>query len=1341
MNNRLHPTKENRLAWLLPLTAGLLLSASPGFAQDDEEKEDVFELSPFVVDASDDMGYYASQSLAGGRLSTDIINTGSSIEVVTQDFMDDIGANDIQELLQYTNNTEIGGVLGNFVGGEVSVDQGDVNVTQSQRNPDANSRIRGLTRPDQTRDFYKTDIPFDQYNTERVDINRGSNSFLFGLGSPAGLINNQLAKAHFNDRSKIRFRLGSGGTRPSYRGEFDFNRSIIKDRLALRVAGMMNRQQYRQRPTYRNDDRIYAAMTIHPFEHKRTTIRAHFETGDQYMNNASTVLPGENLSTWIQHRIPIDVDSNIRYYRQQYGYAAGDYNSNPDRFPEMISGELVGGYWPVAELNDHPTNPRVTRDEQGDLNFLRPGIKEIGNFGAIGFGMVFDNMNDGDLGPDWSFQNQYRGLADVAVRGATRWRPIRKKIDGKNKTVGWYRQQRTAGDAWWSPDGNSNGNPSMVRYTNMRNARDKGVGWFRQGLTDLDMFDFSKYQLSWDNDFVDVDFYNYNFAIEQLLLDGKAGFEIAFDFQNHVRDTWTGLTAGAAEISIDINRTMPLPTLDANGDIIYPTQNERNEEGTGRAKVVNGGRANPNFGRPFVISKTGRGYNRNDRQTIRATAFYKLDFDEYSESRPWMKWLGAHTFSLLGDSNTDEYDYLGTQLRSFADDWDLGAHLHDNSARKSTTSARNTYRLVYIGPPVQSYLGDSVWDPNTPLSMSDLRIEPARYNLLTPEGWGQEATYWSKGSFTDPNTGLKVHVDDALPNQVGLRMLIDGDESWETGTFRPRWVPQEGVQRRHTEVKSWAINSQSFFLNRHLVFNVGYREDYIDSWLNKAVDKYGEDLIPDISDENFRWEDGEFSEVVKGPSGNGTFGYGAVLHWPKGIIKLPQGTDISFHYNFSENFVPDASRLGLEADGPNSVVLNRLPAAVGESSDYGVTLQLFDRKLIVRLNWYESLLIGRDSTLNNVYNQQLSKMFTFYGKVNAMRVRLDSDDGTVSGNFDGHIRQEELDSVRGPQLDELGEPIPDPDMPYVLDEFGEIVYDPDTGDPEINPLLETDDMVIDEHWPTWREAVAASDDLRAILEKGYWQIKLDRNRLTLFEDGGLDNEWLNGLTDLEDVKSTGFEASITWNPTRNWRMRINVAQQETVRSNIAPRITRLVEEEWLPWVKDWGWLDWSAPEGGYSGQTIQENVNENLLKYYTVKSLDGFPSDEVREWRVNLVTNYSFREGMLKGWQVGGSMRYQSAAAIGYPLVWKEIVPGIPVLVGDVTNPYKGEEQVSFDFQFGYSKKIWNNVNWQIQVNLRNLQNLDSDKLSPVTAQPDGSYAKVRWDPPFTWQITSTFRW
>ncbi|MBT3449721.1 MAG: TonB-dependent receptor, partial [Bacteroidetes Order II. Incertae sedis bacterium] len=139
------------------------------FAQDDDEEE-VFELSPFTIDASTDSGYYASQTMAGGRLSSSLKDTGAAVQVITKEFMEDLGATGIEELLQYTTSSEVAGILGNISGSEEG-GMGETNVGGARRDPDSATRVRGLTAPSRTRNFFVTDIPFDSYNTERIDIN------------------------------------------------------------------------------------------------------------------------------------------------------------------------------------------------------------------------------------------------------------------------------------------------------------------------------------------------------------------------------------------------------------------------------------------------------------------------------------------------------------------------------------------------------------------------------------------------------------------------------------------------------------------------------------------------------------------------------------------------------------------------------------------------------------------------------------------------------------------------------------------------------------------------------------------------------------------------------------------------------------------------------------------------------------------------------------------------------------------------------------------------------------------------------------------------------------------
>jgi hypothetical protein len=56
----------------------------------------------------------------------------------------------------------------------------------------------------------------------------------------------------------------------------------------------------------------------------------------------------------------------------------------------------------------------------------------------------------------------------------------------------------------------------------------------------------------------------------------------------------------------------------------------------------------------------------------------------------------------------------------------------------------------------------------------------------------------------------------------------------------------------------------------------------------------------------------------------------------------------------------------------------------------------------------------------------------------------------------------------------------------------------------------------------------------------------------------------------------------------------------------------------------------------------------------------------------------------------------------------------------------------------GYRRKIWRNIDWHIQLNVRNIG--VGDELVPITTQPDGSPATYRIRAPQTWQVTSTFR-
>src|SRR5205814_8770800 len=143
-------------------------------------------------------------------------------------------ATDSLSLLQYTTNAEVGGTQGTYagLGNGTSVDE-----SGNLRAPTGAQRVRGLAAADNARDFYITDIPWDSYIVDRVDIQRGPNSILFGLGSPAGMINATTRSAEFRNTGVVSGRMGSYGT---IRGSIDINEQIIPRTLAVRFDALRN---------------------------------------------------------------------------------------------------------------------------------------------------------------------------------------------------------------------------------------------------------------------------------------------------------------------------------------------------------------------------------------------------------------------------------------------------------------------------------------------------------------------------------------------------------------------------------------------------------------------------------------------------------------------------------------------------------------------------------------------------------------------------------------------------------------------------------------------------------------------------------------------------------------------------------------------------------------------------------------------------------------------------------------------------------------------------------------------------------------------------------------------
>lgn len=252
--------------------------------------EEVLQLSPFMVGSERDSGYVATSSLAGTRIRTDLRDLANPISVVTREFMQDVGATDPVDLLIYTGNTEAGGSGGNYSGASVGSPAIFTDVT---RNPQNNNRVRGLARADLTRNYFPSAIVFDSYNTARVEINRGPNATLFGLGSPGGIINSQLIQPSLRNAAKAELSMDDRG---STRGTLDVDRVLMPGRLAVRVAGLEEREQFRQKFAYERDRRVFASVHVAPF--KNGVLRASYEKAAIDANRPRADAPRDNLTRW-----------------------------------------------------------------------------------------------------------------------------------------------------------------------------------------------------------------------------------------------------------------------------------------------------------------------------------------------------------------------------------------------------------------------------------------------------------------------------------------------------------------------------------------------------------------------------------------------------------------------------------------------------------------------------------------------------------------------------------------------------------------------------------------------------------------------------------------------------------------------------------------------------------------------------------------------------------------------------------------------------------------------------------------------------------------------------------
>lgn len=505
----------------VPLFAGIVvlpLAAQTAPERPKTEKDDPVVLSPFTVQTTTDVGYQASSSLAGIGLNTKLTDIGSTVSVITSQFLSDTGSNNLRDLLIYQTSAESTGFGGNLSGSDPA--PGGAPGEPSLSNSNSGNRIRGLAAADNARNYFKSIIPMDGYNTERVEINRGANALLFGVGSPAGIINSSTTAALLNkNNAKVELTLGSYDSR---RGVFSFNVAPAQGELAFAAAAMKDETKYQQKFAFSDSERQYFAFAFDPKGLRNrgiftsTTLRASFERGEIRSNRPRALTPGDRFSSWFEDTLPQNLKDIGARPKVVYD-PTGLNNGSQTSFNSFTSANRQATIGVIDNVNRAPVfffqnvNAATPRDNAPNNPLV------VGGRTLVGRPMVLDN---------------YRFPAETRViNGVVTDIPARTGI----AVAAYSRELSRVRSDFGLRDGQFYTSDQMSDRSTFDFFNNTLIGPNSEGISNLSAIDVS---------------------LQQLLFKGKGGVEFSYNRQNWDESLQSLLPAATPYISMDVNTRM-----------------------------------------------------------------------------------------------------------------------------------------------------------------------------------------------------------------------------------------------------------------------------------------------------------------------------------------------------------------------------------------------------------------------------------------------------------------------------------------------------------------------------------------------------------------------------------------------------------------------------------------------------------------------------------------------------------------------------------------------------------------------------------------------------------------
>jgi hypothetical protein len=248
-------------------------------------------LSPFEV-KSEATGYFQSNTMSGTRLNSKIEDLGQSITVMTKEQMNDFAMLNINDVFDYMASTEGTSTYSDFV-----VDRTGAVTDNVTFDPNNANRVRGLGNANVAFNNIATTgrVPVDKLWLDSIELSRGPNANIFGLGNAAGTVNQVPATANVGRNfARVEARVDD---HDGWRGSLDVNRVLLKNKLALRGSLAHQHTGFIRKPSGEDSRRLSLQLKARPFE--KTTLALSWYNYRNVGTRPNFTTPRDNITAWI----------------------------------------------------------------------------------------------------------------------------------------------------------------------------------------------------------------------------------------------------------------------------------------------------------------------------------------------------------------------------------------------------------------------------------------------------------------------------------------------------------------------------------------------------------------------------------------------------------------------------------------------------------------------------------------------------------------------------------------------------------------------------------------------------------------------------------------------------------------------------------------------------------------------------------------------------------------------------------------------------------------------------------------------------------------------------------